>query len=82
MAIKQVAGVDWNTIDPNTLNDRSRKLYEDYKAMYRQMKDARQAFEDSMAQDAGLPSGYKLVFGYNFGKLSLAVVEGAKAGPS
>jgi hypothetical protein len=67
---------DWQTIDPDTLTAEAKGLYDAYKVMYRQMKEAREAFESRMAYEAALPAGYKLVFGYNFGKLSLAVVEG------
>jgi hypothetical protein len=42
------------------------------------MKEARNNFEQSMASAVELPEGKRLVFGYNFGKLSVAVVEDDK----
>ena len=66
----------WVEIDPSTLDTATMKQYEDYKAMYRRAKEARQAFEEMMQTASGLSgTGKRLVFGYNFGKLSVAVVD-------
>jgi hypothetical protein len=72
---------DWQTIDPDTLNSECREAYDNYKAAYRLMKEARQHFEDTMATEAALPAHLRLVFGYNFGKLSIAAVPAAEVKP-
>ena len=63
----------WQEIDPASLPEAQGALYTAYKQQYRAMKAARQSFEDSFASAA--PEGKRFVFGYNFGKLSMAVVE-------
>ena len=67
----------WVEIDPETLAPEQAQAYAQYKAMYRTMKDKRGEFEQAMAQ--GLPEGKRMIFGYNFGKLSVAVVEDDRA---
>lgn len=64
---------NWVNIDIETLGSTGRKAYDDYKAAYKVMKDARAEFEAIMG--AGIPQGQRMIFGYNFGKLSVAVVE-------
>lgn len=64
---------NWVNIDIDTLHDEARNAYDAYKAAYRAMKAAREAFEGVMSED--IPSGQRMIFGYNFGKLSVAVVE-------
>lgn len=66
---------NWVNVEINTLDPTSMGNYEAYKNAYREMKAKREAFEASMADKAELPEGKRLVFGYNFGKLSVAVVE-------
>lgn len=63
---------DWITIDPATLADNQGELYAQYKACYRAMKAAREAFENAMQE--GVSEGERMVCGYNFGKLSIAIV--------
>lgn len=63
---------NWVQIDIETLAAEQRKAYDDYKAAYRLMKDAREVFERSMQE--GVPEGSRIVLGYNFGKLSAAIV--------
>lgn len=70
---------DWVNIDIETLGSTGRKAYDDYKAAYKVMKDARAEFERLMAQD--IPKGQRMIFGYNFGKLSVAVVEDDRKAP-
>lgn len=72
MAKQMVDKADWTTIDPESLSPEQRKAYGEYKAAYAIMKEARSGFERSM--QAGVPEGYRMVCGYNFGKLSVAVV--------
>ncbi len=61
----------WVQVDVDTLTHDDRANYEAYKAAYRVMKEARVMFELGMQDQA--PSGKRLVFGYNFGKLSVAM---------
>jgi len=65
----------WTVIDADTLADEQRFAYDEYKAKYRLMKEAREHFENHMQSAVELPAGKRLVFGYNFGKLSVAVVD-------
>jgi len=63
----------WTEIDPTTLPTEQMQKYVEYKRAYTAMKAARLAFEDSFAPAA--PAGKRFVFGYNFGKLSMAIVD-------
>lgn len=62
----------WFEINVDTLSTEQRGTYDAYKALYREMKAQREAFEASM--QAGVPEGSRMVFGYRFGKLSVAIV--------
>lgn len=62
----------WIEIDITTLTSEQLEAYTAYKALYKDMKAQRQAFEASMA--VGVPEGQRMIFGYNFGKLSISVV--------
>lgn len=68
----------WTQIDPSTLGEDIAQAYVDYKAAYTKMKNARVLFEAKMGNAAELPQGKRLVFGYNFGKLSVAIVDGER----
>ena len=50
------------------------------------MKVQRQEFETMLSNAATLPEGKRMIFGYNFGKLSVAIVDDdrkpAKATPA
>lgn len=73
----------WTTIDPTTLPVPVAKQYTCYKEAYAEMKAERKAFEDALAALSGLPGhGRRMIFGYNFGKLSVAVVDAEPAKPS
>ena len=63
----------WQEIDPASLPEAQSTLYVKYKNAYVLAKVARDAFEASFAPAA--PAGKRFVFGYNFGKLSMALVE-------
>jgi spermidine/putrescine-binding protein len=63
----------WQEIDPASLPEAQSKLYAEYKAQHKVMQATKAAFEDSFAPAA--PKGKRFVFGYNFGKLSMAIVE-------
>lgn len=65
----------WIEIDPTSLPAQVREGYERYKALYREMKDARNLFEMALSAQAAPPQGKRVVFGYNFGKLSVAIVD-------
>lgn len=78
MAFKGTKDATWVGIDVDTLSVEQRRAYDAYKDAYRVMKDNRGAFERMMA--VGVPQGQRMIFGYNFGKLSVAlVVDDAKA---
>lgn len=62
----------WIEIDPNTLSGEQGEAYARYKDYYRAMKTQRQVFEASMS--VGVAEGKRMIFGYNFGKLSVAIV--------
>jgi hypothetical protein len=73
MAKERIAA-EWQTIDIDTLNPDLAEAYRSYKAAYAEMKRIREGFERMMADHVPLPAGQRLVFGYNFGKLSIAAV--------
>lgn len=62
----------WTTIDPATLQDDQRQAYAEYKDAYKDMKARRETFEQMMQE--GVPAGQRMILGYNFGKLSAAIV--------
>jgi hypothetical protein len=72
---KSTSTANWQTIDPETLPTPVAKQYARYKATYKEMKMDRDAFEQAMRDIAPAPAGKRLVFGYNFGKLSVALVD-------
>ena len=76
----------WIELNSDTLPQAIGEAYAAYKDMYRAMKAQRTAFETMLAQAANVPEGKRLVFGYNFGKLSVAIVDDerkpAKASPA
>ena len=81
--VKAKSELTWVEIDIEALDESLRTPYELYKKAYKEMKALREAFEQDMNDAHDLPDGKRLVFGYNFGKLSVAVadkvVEKAKA---
>lgn len=64
---------NWVNIDVDTLPNEIKQAHASYKRAYAMMKEARTFFEEQMAKD--IPQGQRMIFGYNFGKLSVAVVE-------
>ena len=62
----------WVEIDPATLDVEQQDAYRAYKEAYAKMKALRQGFQGLMA--IGVPTGQRMIFGYNFGKLSVAIV--------
>lgn len=65
---------DWIAIDTATLSAELQVSYAELREARRVAAAKRKAFEDMM-QEAS-PEGQRMVFGYNFGKLSIALVEG------
>ena len=77
-APKADAKPDWTQLDPDTLSPDLRKAYDDYKAANRAAQTARQVFEALMTNAIDPLDTEKVIFGYNFGKLSLAIVPADK----
>lgn len=73
MAVKAKSGAVWSELNVESLETAQLQLYSDYKDLYKEMKAAREEFETAMQVHA--PEGKRLIFGYNFGKLSVAIVE-------
>lgn len=71
----------WINIDLNTLGEQELAAYNAYKASYQAMKAARTQFEEGLEASAKLVTGTRMIFGYNFGKLSVAVVEDDRKAP-
>lgn len=65
----------WINIDVSTLGEQELAAYNAYKASYQAMKAAKTQFEEGLEASAKLAAGTRMIFGYNFGKLSVAVVE-------
>ena len=88
LAMAKVARTDavWVEVDVASLPNTAQAAYADYKRIYKDMKAAREGFEQAMSDAASLPEGKRMVFGYNFGKLSVAIVDDdrkpAKATPA
>lgn len=72
---KSTSTATWQTIDPATLPTPIAKQYDRYKEAYREMKAERESFETAIREMAPVPAGKRLVIAYNFGKLSVAVVD-------
>lgn len=72
---KSPSTANWQTLDPETLPAPVAKQYLRYKEAYKEMKADRDAFEQALRELAPAPAGKRLVFGYNFGKLSVALVD-------
>lgn len=65
----------WTTVDVSKLDGELQTAYVGMKALYRQYAAAKAEFESAMQAAYGdkLPADKELKFGYNFGKLSIAV---------
>lgn len=69
---------EWTQIEPGSLTAAQQEAYAKYRALRQEAAKARDAFEGAMQE--GVPEGERMVFGYNFGKLSVAIVpDGRKA---
>ena len=65
----------WTEIDPASLPSDVLQTYEAYKDAYRVMKKLREGFEAHMNEAVAPPNGKRVVCGYNFGKLSIALAD-------
>lgn len=63
----------WQDIDPAELPKSAQDAYADYKASYRAMKAAKEQFETLARASIPTPAGFEVKFGYNFGKLGIAL---------
>lgn len=77
MAKQIIDKADWIELDADSLPTVALTAYSEYKELYRRAKAKRQEFEALMNTQA--PEGKRMVFGYNFGKLSVALVDAADA---
>lgn len=64
----------WHNVDLDTLAGPVRRAYEEYKVAQRAAAALRASFEDACRTANPAPAGQRLVFGYKFGKLSVAMV--------
>jgi hypothetical protein len=79
MAKASTSTATWTQIDTASLPTPIAKQYARYKESYAEMKAERKAFEDAVTAMLTIPSGNRAVFGYNFGKLSVAIVDATAA---
>lgn len=75
MAKSSTSTLAWQNIDVATLPPAIAKQYARYKETYAEMKAERLAFEQAAAALVSPPAGKRVVFGYNFGKLSVALAD-------
>ena len=79
MAKQARADLTWTEIDPASLPKLVQDAYHAYKAQYAEMKACREVFERALNAAASPPNGKRVVCGYNFGKLSIALADAATA---
>lgn len=72
-----MASSDWQNVEISELHSDTAELYRIAKEQYRTYKAAREKFEQAMQDNYAdaLGDDEELKFGYNFGKLSIAVGE-------
>lgn len=70
---------DWREVSPDLLTANARAKYDAYKAAARAAAEAKADFESEFAAIVPLPAGKRYGFGYRFGKLSVAILEGEPA---
>lgn len=68
---------NWQVVNIDTLPTDIREAYDSYKEAYKAMKEERDNFEAAMraALASHTPKGKRLAIAYNFGKLSVAMVD-------
>lgn len=74
----------WHNVETDDIPRSSLDFYNAYKTLQRQAAVARETFEADFAAALGItPTGpSRLVFGYKFGKLSIAVAPNDKPKPT
>lgn len=76
MATKAKVEHAWMDLNVNSLEGDAKALFDAYKDQYRAMKAAREAFEAELsAMLLTDRQGQRVVFNYNFGKLSIAFAD-------
>lgn len=78
-----MSDVTWVQVDVSTFSAEAQVAYSEYKDAQRKAAQLRVAFEAVATEGLDVPAGMKVAFGYKFGKLSVALVEGTaiKAAP-
>ena len=72
------AELEWTQLDPASISPDLRKAYDAYKEAARHANTLREAFERAMTVAIDPLDNEKVVFGYRFGKLSLAIAPADK----
>ena len=72
------AELEWTQLDPASLSPDLRKAYDAYKEAAKAANSLREAFERAMTVAIDPLDTEKVVFGYRFGKLSLAIAPADK----
>ena len=70
--------LEWTQLDPSSLSPELRKAYDAYRDAARHANALREAFERAMTTAIDPLDSEKVVFGYRFGKLSLAIAPADK----
>ena len=70
--------LEWTQLDPASLSPALRAAYDAYKEAARHAESLRKTFEASMTNAIDPLDSEKVVFGYRFGKLSLAIAPADK----
>ena len=70
--------LEWTQLDPSSLSPDLRKAYDAYRDAARHANTLREAFERAMTVAIDPLDTEKVVFGYRFGKLSLAIAPADK----
>ena len=70
--------IEWTQLDPDSLSADLRKAYDAYKDAARHANALREAFERAMTTAIDPLDSEKVIFGYRFGKLSLAIAPADK----
>jgi hypothetical protein len=69
---------DWRNIDIDTLPKSIRETYDTYKEAAKFALQARIDFESAFSDAVKPAKGQRVIFGYRFGKLSIAVITDDK----
>lgn len=77
MTMAKDTSANWQVVNVETLPTAIRDAYDAYKTAYAEMKAERDTFETLMrkALADATPKGKRLAIAYNFGKLSVAMVD-------